>query len=777
MTFENSKILKKINITKYDVISFDVFDTLLLRTVGEPSDIFTNVGERLMVETALGYTPQAYKSIRQAAAKRASENKSYYSFDDIFLQYPFEQQIIEKAKEYELEEEEKAIYLNPITYSFLEYCASKGKIIILTSDMYLPAKLILDLISKAGGNTVVILTAFISCECGSSKSTGLFNVVKSSFPKTPANRILHIGDNKIADYHHAIESGLDAVHYFVTNRYVGDIYAFEETLYGGTLGELRSLRQLASSVTPDGNLLEPFFKIGSSVVGPLYALFAEWVINLALEREIDLILCNMREGELISKVVNNAIAMRKITHIKCMPIYASRLPLYIEGITEDNYNTRIRKYVEQRYRLPIGEMLAHLGLNISDSPYIDFSDILFCEIDNETEHSEIFNYLLSSNVRKIVLAYAKQQRDYFAEYYRGLANESNVLVIDLWAGCTLQMLFKYVLETASIKVPAFGLMIGRDTACADDILSGVDITSWLGYGNDGFDIFEHGCASIQSVFETIVSPAQGTLLNYEKKGNFVQPILYKHETDIMAEYSDQIMSAFEGVYVFQKIWHDILGKKPHLLRLLNKTREASSIIPRFCDSPTYEEANSAGLLPHIEYWNNNRYSTLAGINEEIIGEELSFIEAFEIYRRYPNRNLKTDVTHKSRWIQACITLAHPAFHIEKLYYATITQYSDSNSRACIIAAAYSKVVIYGAGMRGKEFCRCAIHNNINIYKLTDSNPSLHGGNIYGIDIVPFSSVYNEADMIIVTPLNESKEILLEMDKYYVDSKKPVIIVL
>jgi predicted HAD superfamily hydrolase len=111
------------------------------------------------------------------------------------------------------EEEKKYLVKRKVMVDMLYYAMRQGKKVFLLSDMYYSSREIRELLEHCGINGVYDI--IISCEYGTTKETGgLFKVLKSkvrkSFGKDTEQNILHIGDNRIADGEMAERSGVDS---------------------------------------------------------------------------------------------------------------------------------------------------------------------------------------------------------------------------------------------------------------------------------------------------------------------------------------------------------------------------------------------------------------------------------------------------------------------------------------------------------------------------------------------------------------------------------------
>ncbi|EEO8659511.1 hypothetical protein G7B05_001757, partial [Campylobacter jejuni] len=139
MTLEQISELVKSESVK--IVSFDIFDTLLVRPCIIPSDMFK------IVATRAGYD-ESFVKIRQLAEQYARENKPFYeddiTIDDIYkhlhLNFEFSTEECEKLKTIEMEVEFDYLYpKNSIQKIFFEALENHKKVIIV-SDMYLPKK-------------------------------------------------------------------------------------------------------------------------------------------------------------------------------------------------------------------------------------------------------------------------------------------------------------------------------------------------------------------------------------------------------------------------------------------------------------------------------------------------------------------------------------------------------------------------------------------------------------------------------------------------------------
>ena len=187
----SSPALTKI-LTGSTMISFDVFDTLIIRpSLKTPSDLFD----------LLHPGDSAYKSRRIAAerqARDASHLEDIKLFDIYELLYdnPRERQ---EAINLEIATELSACKANPEALEFFKVVKQEGKRLIIVSDMYLDSSTIEEILKNCGYDLADV-PIYVSSEYGKTKRSGnLFRTVLEH-EEVEAGKVLHIGDNLISDY-------------------------------------------------------------------------------------------------------------------------------------------------------------------------------------------------------------------------------------------------------------------------------------------------------------------------------------------------------------------------------------------------------------------------------------------------------------------------------------------------------------------------------------------------------------------------------------------------
>lgn len=187
----------------YETVSFDLFDTLVFRSVREPAAVFS------VVENTLQRPGFAQK--RKAAEARARQEKHRHTgswevtFGEIYRYLDNDPE----AMETELAAELALCHRNPVTAALWESVGRQGKRRVITSDMYLPGETLARILHHCGFQGWEKL--LVSCEYGVSKADGgLFQVLRR---EVGTGAVLHIGDHYESDVLSARKNGLDAAWY------------------------------------------------------------------------------------------------------------------------------------------------------------------------------------------------------------------------------------------------------------------------------------------------------------------------------------------------------------------------------------------------------------------------------------------------------------------------------------------------------------------------------------------------------------------------------------
>ena len=312
-----------------NVVSFDVYDTLLKRDVDKPTDLFVFL-EREMIEqnnSADGFAKCRIKA-EKLARKKYGE---FTTLDNIYETIATINPEFSKKeyKEREIDLEFRLTSLRQDNYRLYQYAIEQKKHVFFISDMYLPEKVISKLLAQNGIKGYEKL--FVSCEYGVSKYNGDFFDLVQSKENIDLKNWLHIGDNTIADWlvprtkgicAYNTERNLNSLHDIIDNT---PSYSFE-------------IRQMYKYIQNRVYGKDGYYKVGYGVFGPILYGLTEWLHEEVQKNDIDIILFAARDGYLFEKAYKEMPNSKGARYILIsrkslmLPMLNMRLPLntYIE---------------------------------------------------------------------------------------------------------------------------------------------------------------------------------------------------------------------------------------------------------------------------------------------------------------------------------------------------------------------------------------------------------------------------------------------------------------
>lgn len=301
----------KEQIQQHEVISFDIFDTLLLRPYVKPSDLFVHL-ERL--ENASGFAKARIEAER--TARRKHSEKEDVSFDEIYAEI---EPNFSALKNKEMELERQVLTANPEMKEAFDYTLQQGKRVVITSDIYLPTNFLQQVLEEKG--YMGFHKIYVSGDQGKVKGSGhLFDYLLQDENAKNAANVLHIGDNKHSDKDMAEKKGISAIWY---QKRIDKLFSENKRakiFYDKHRNELDAsilLGMLALS-NPTGNY---WYDFGYTYAGPTILGFMKWLDKQAQKDGCKEILFVARDGYTPEKVFN---IIKTDENIRTHYVYAPR---------------------------------------------------------------------------------------------------------------------------------------------------------------------------------------------------------------------------------------------------------------------------------------------------------------------------------------------------------------------------------------------------------------------------------------------------------------------
>ncbi len=296
-------------------VSFDLFDTLLIRRIHDPDMIKPAVaryisrrGQKIPWQQVMKLRDRFEQEQRQRNGQHFPDFEACYpDYMGQVVQAIFGEQaspqLLEEITDYELGLENAVLVPRADLVDWLRHLKAEGKQILVVSDVYLPARHLERLVAHAGFLDQVDAVISSADSFHAKASGAAFPLLKERF-HLDYSRWLHIGDNPISDGLRPLERGIQALvlrdaqekmRKSLVKRYCN--YALGQPFYRG-----RALQQLMLPLEAENQPQDPLYVKGFNVFAPLLAGFIQGVAEHCLNQGIERIFFFSREGWLFERI-------------------------------------------------------------------------------------------------------------------------------------------------------------------------------------------------------------------------------------------------------------------------------------------------------------------------------------------------------------------------------------------------------------------------------------------------------------------------------------------
>jgi len=193
---------------KIKTVSFDIFDTLLVRPSIIPTDVF------FLPDHLFPDCPKKFSGLRLNAEKQLGHPNATLSeiWSFILKHYHIDPDTADAMMGEEITLETRLLTVRKDIYEIYQFAREQGKRIIAVSDMYIPSEILMGILHEKGYGE--IKKAYVSCEYKKRKDMGdLYDEMLEQEHITDPSQLVHIGDNYVSDYRTALDRGITAVYY------------------------------------------------------------------------------------------------------------------------------------------------------------------------------------------------------------------------------------------------------------------------------------------------------------------------------------------------------------------------------------------------------------------------------------------------------------------------------------------------------------------------------------------------------------------------------------
>lgn len=435
---------------QYDVISFDIFDTLIFRPFSEPADLFFFLGEKLEI---LDFKRLRMQAETEARVQKYKEQKHYeVTLEDIWSRLEKEVGCSkEQGMQVEQSLELEFCYANPFMLQVFGQLQKYGKKIVITSDMYLSKAFLSELLQKNGYEGYEEL--YISCEYGKSKADGtLYEVVKQAFPK--AVSAIHVGDNSVSDVKNAKKHGFEVFYYPNVNRNALLYRAYDMSAIVG--GAYRGI--VNNKIYNGTETLSMEYEYGY-IYGGLFVLgYCDFIHNYAREHDIDKLLFLSRDGDILRQAYSLLFPEDETEYVYWSRAAATKLMACYNRY--DFFRRYLYHKADGTYTLE--QILKSMRLEF-------LLDSLKKQMPGEThlttENVKKVKAFLENHWEDVLAVYDRENQAAEAYYKKRLAGSKKAAAIDIgWAGSGAIALDYLVQKVWKLPCSITGMVAGTNSS-------------------------------------------------------------------------------------------------------------------------------------------------------------------------------------------------------------------------------------------------------------------------------------------------------------------------
>ncbi len=481
-----------------DVVSFDIFDTVIKRDVQKPKDVFLLVEEKfneIRKDKIAGFQEERIIAEKKARENTKEEEVTLSEIYDYIGKYSKEEK--KELLKLELEIEKKICTKNLPMYSIYQKCVEQKKMIFFISDIYLPIELIKEILESNGYTEYEKL--YVSSDKKLSKASG--NLFKCFLEENHISkkRIVHIGDHPKADFIRTKKYGIKSILISQNGKYS----SFESK------NNSLDYNILSTFINNRIGNLSDYEAFGYEVLGPILYSFTTWIHQKIKEDKIDKIYFLARDAKIIKEVYEKRFNEK-------LPIYyikISRKSVVLANLEKlkdfDDMIYKIKSIIRDFSK--VSDVLHVMQLDNLKVPYQN-------KILNELtiqEKEEIFKV-----IRRPAELSSKIQKEYFTRYLSQNNFTGNIALVDIgWNGTIQYYLDKYT----SNDVNLYGYYYGIDQEKKYSEYQSLNRFGFLYDDKNNLD-FQIIIRLSLGLFETMFLSTEKTTIGYQEKGEVIEPI-------------------------------------------------------------------------------------------------------------------------------------------------------------------------------------------------------------------------------------------------------------
>lgn len=523
-----------------DIVSFDVFDTLILRPFSSPKDLFAVLGQEMGISS--------FPRLRVEAEREARRQREggEVRLSDIYrcLQHSCGLDPVQWMRREE-ELERAFCFANPYFVRVYSLLKEKKKKLIAVSDMYLSKETVQALLDHCG--FCGFQEIFVSCEHGKGKWDGRLQAAVSEKLGRGVS-IVHVGDNAQSDVSASQACGWQAVHYPSVGS-VGNAYRMTPS---GSLVE-SVYRGLVHAKLHSGlSVLNPHYEHGYVVGGLLACGYCEWLNRLAKQKGIERFWFAARDGEILQKVYN--LYYRKIPNDY---VAVSRFSLYQAGFAQ--FSAEFCRDILQS-RIAVNGQPKRVSMVLRESG-LDFLEKNLAEVQLEPEslftrrEYEKLLSLIQQRKPEIVDRFAENRAAAIQYFQTRIGEAGTICLVDVGWNGTIYRILRSLFSEGNPNI--LGALLGttKTREVALDVSVG-RLSAYLFSPSQNLDLLHHHKPELHNLLlEFLFTSCAPTLLQYCLGGDGQTKLIFGVDPPATNKEATRLIQ--QGMLDFARDYHNV----------------------------------------------------------------------------------------------------------------------------------------------------------------------------------------------------------------------------
>lgn len=592
------------------IYSFDVFDTLLTRWIGNPMQIFRIYADRAVQRGLIDIQPSVLYQARVNADRRARlfthqiEASLSQIYRELANELELNDDIASKLQQLELEIETEYLIPIPPAYEMLMQARRSHPHVVYISDMYLPSEFMIARLKQNNfwqeGDRL-----YVSSEIGKSKGKGdLFTHVLQDLQIKPT-QLIHTGNSQRSDINKPRSLGIKAIYFDDANpnRYEAILQKYYLETQGISSLWAGISRYARLQIAAQNSKQRVLRDIATSVAAPILTAYVIWILQQAKVQKLARLYFLARDGEILLQIAKE-LAPQIYPEVELRYLYVSRQALRMPGLIAINKAFWEWMFDDTNF-FSIDSLLRRMCLNQQDAQAIFEAlgyPVATWQQNLEASERQALRRKLEAHqqLQELVLNVAKQKREILQAYLQQekMLDGAAFGLIDVgWRG-SLQISLENIFALLGTRMPVgFYFAIDKPTG---GLKHQGQVQAFFFDLNQSLGMRKEIDYRYVSAMEVFCAGCEGTTLEYtiQTDGSILPKL--KHQQNQPAldwglEFFQKSVLMFVQTLVRRSPDQSALMRSPKLLR-----ESLDRLFLSFNDDITPEEADAFRDCPFFD---------------------------------------------------------------------------------------------------------------------------------------------------------------------------------